>query len=252
MNAPPRPAPALLDDRSWVLRRAIMPFAWTLSRYHRMTVSGGPPPSGPCIYVALHGAGYLVLDLVLACYALQWKGWYERGEPHTPLRIVAADSKIERFLPGLPAVKRFAGVIGTDEEDCVAVLGRGEQLVITPGGMREAQPASRARDFYRLRWEGRYGFARLALRTGVPIVPIAVVGGAEAYPGFKLKHLSFWSPVPLPVRFDVAIGEPIPVERQPERARDLAVVKPLQELARERTQALYDGLLAPRGGGGRA
>ena len=51
--------------------------------------------------------------------------------------------------------------------------------------MREAQPA---RDFYRLRWEGRYGFVRLALMTGAPIVPLAVVGGAEAYPGLRREQ----------------------------------------------------------------
>jgi 1-acyl-sn-glycerol-3-phosphate acyltransferase len=222
-----------------------MPFAWAMSRYHRMALEGGPPPAGPCIYVALHGAGYLVIDLVLASYFLQWKGWFERGEPHTPLRIVGAESKIERFLPGLPRMKEHAGIIGTGEEACLAVLERGEQLLVTPGGMREAQPA---RDFYRLRWEGRYGFVRLALRTGAPIVPMAVVGGAEAYPGFRFGRLSFWSPVPLPARFDMALGQPIAVERAPHRARDMELVKPLHELAWERTQALYDGLVARRGG----
>jgi 1-acyl-sn-glycerol-3-phosphate acyltransferase len=241
-TAPPPP----LDDTHPVYRRAIMPFSWAMSRYHRMTLEGGPPPSGPCIYVALHGAGYLVLDLVMAGYFLQWKGWFERGEPHTPLRIVGAESKIEKFLPGLPRMKEHAGIIGTSEEACAAVLERGEQLMVTPGGLREAQPS---RDFYRLRWEGRYGFVRLALRTGVPIVPMAVVGGAEAYPGFRWGKLSFWSPVPLPARFDMALGEPIPVERAPERARDMGLVKPLQELAWQRTQALYDRLVARRRGG---
>lgn len=233
------PAPPLLDDSHPAYRRLIMPWSWAMSRYHRMSLEGGPPPAGPCIYVALHGAGYLVADLVLAGYFLQWKGWYERGEPHTPLRIVAAESRIEKFLPGLPRVKELAGIIGTDERSCQAVLERGEQLLITPGGMREAQPS---RDFYRLRWEGRYGFVRLALRTGAPIVPMAVVGGAEAYPGFKVKRLSFWSPLPLPARMRMALGEPLAVERRPEAARELEVVKHIQAEAWRRTQGLYDRL----------
>jgi hypothetical protein len=240
-----RGAPPPLDDRHWVYRGALLPFARGLARYHRAALEGGPPPAGPCIYVTLHGAGYLVLDLVLAGYFLQWKGFHERGEPHVPLRIVAAESRIEKVLPGLPWLKERVGVIGTAEEDCAAVLERGEQLMITPGGMREARPS---RDFYRLRWDGRYGFARLALRTGAPIVPLAVVGGAEAYPGFRVGKLSFWSPLPLPARLHLALGEPIPVRRAPERARDLDAVKPLHALARERTQALYDALRARRGG----
>jgi 1-acyl-sn-glycerol-3-phosphate acyltransferase len=238
-------SPPQLDRDRWFYRGLYLPVARALIGYHRMALEGGPPPSGPCIYVALHGAGYLVLDLVLAGYFLGWQAWHERGEEMTPLRIVAADSKIERALPGLPVVKRHFGIIDTSEQSCVAVLERGEQLLVTPGGMREARPR---RDFYRLRWDGRYGFVRLALRTGAPIVPLAVVGGAEAYPGFRWGKLSFWSPLPLPARMRVALGEPIAVARAPARAGDLAEVKRIHALARERTQALYDGLRA-RGDG---
>jgi len=237
-----------MDDSRPVYRRLILPWAWAMSRYHRMALAGGPPPTGPCIYVAHHGAGYLVLDLVLAGYLLQWKGFYERGEPHTPLRIVAARSRIERWLPGLPRAKERVGIIGTAEEDCVAVLSRGEQLLVTPGGAREAQPS---RDFYRLRWEGRYGFARLAVRTGAPIVPLAVVGGTRAFPGLRMGKLSLWSPLPLPARLRVALGEPIPVERRPEAARDLSVLRPIQQLAWQRTRELHEALLAERAGAAR-
>jgi len=244
-GADPGGGPPRMDDSHPFYRWLMMPVAWALSRYHRMDLSGGPPPRGPCIYVAHHGAGYLVLDLVLACYYLQWKGWYERGEPHTPLRIVGSRSRIERWLPGLPRAKKLAGIIGTAEEDCVAVLSRGEQLLVTPGGSREAQPS---RDFYRLRWEGRYGFARLAVRTGAPIVPLAVVGGARAFPGFRAGRLSFWSPLPLPARMRMALGEPILVERRPEAARDLEVLRPIQQLAWQRTDELHRALLR-RGAG---
>ncbi len=239
--APPEP----IDETRWFYRGAYLPIARLLARYHRMTVEGGPPPSGPCIYVTLHGAGYLVLDLVLAGYQLTWKQFHEGGAPRTPLRIVATESRIEKALPGLPTVKRHFGIIDTSEASCLAVLERGEQLLVTPGGMREAQPA---RDFYRLRWDGRYGFVRLALKTGAPIVPLAVVGGAEAFPGLRWGKLSFWSPVPLPARLDLALGEPIAVARAPEKATDLEVVRPIQELARARTQALYDRLVARRKG----
>lgn len=246
-EAPPAPPPL---DPCHPVYRHILGWARRLIRYHRMRVVEGQVPRGPCIYVALHGAGYLVLDLVMAGYFLGWKEFHESGrlEDWRPLRIVAAVSQIERFVPGLPRAKEHAGIVGTDEEACVAVLERGESLLVTPGGMREAQPS---RDFYRLRWEGRYGFVRLALRTGVPIVPVAVVGGAEAYPGLRWGKLSFWAPLPLPARVDLAIGEPIEVACDPERARDLEVVRPIHALARERTQALYDRLLERRRGGAR-
>jgi len=239
MTADPRATPPLQDRDHWVYRRFFLPWARSMVRYHRATLEGAAQPRGACIYVALHGASYFVPDLVMACYLLAWRKWHETGEEEERIRIVGGLSRIERYIPGLPRLKDFSGIIGTDEDSCQAVLERGEQLLITPGGSREAQPA---RDFYRLRWEGRYGFVRLALKTGAPIVPLAVVGGAEAYPGFRLGKLSFWSPLPLPARIRVVLGEPIPVVRDPGKARDLSVVKPIQELAWKRTQALYDGV----------
>jgi 1-acyl-sn-glycerol-3-phosphate acyltransferase len=234
-----------LDPGRWYYRGAYLPFARALARYHRARLEGGPPPAGPCVYVALHGAGYLVLDLVVAGYLLAWKGFHERGTAPAPLRVVAAESRIEKVLPGLPLAKRHLGLVDPREETCRAVLARGEQLLVTPGGMREARPS---RDFYRLRWAGRHGFVRLALGAGVPIVPLAVVGGAEAYPGVRLGGLSLWSPVPLPARLEVVLGEPIPVERAPDGEGDLARVKALHALAWSRTQALYDEVRARRSG----
>ena len=250
MTGPRQAAPPPPEiDRTRPAYQKILWWAKRLAAYHRMSLEGATPPTGPCIYVTLHGAGYLVVDLVLAGYFIGWKHWYETGEEQNRLRIVAGQSRIERFIPGVPRAKDLVGIIGTDEEACLAVLERGEQLLITPGGTREAQPS---RDFYRLKWQGRHGFARLALRTGAPIVPLAVVGGAEAYPGVRIGKLSLWSPLPLPARIRVVLGEPIPVQRQPGSARDPAVVEPLQRMAWQRTQALYDevrGVASPRTAG---
>ncbi|MBK9518586.1 MAG: acyltransferase family protein [Anaeromyxobacter sp.] len=237
MKQPAAPHLEAIREDAWFYR----PYAvWAAAvwGWHRTETRGTPHP-GPCIYVALHGAGYLVLDLVMAGYWVAWRDFFRRVGPRRPMRVVAAESQIERFLPGLPRVKAVSGLIPPDEASCLAALRAGESLLLTPGGSREAQPS---RDFYRLRWEGRYGFVRLALQTGLPIVPLAVVGGAEAYPGGRWKKLSFWSPLPLPVKLRIAAGEPIAVPFLPERARDPALVRPLHALAWERTQALIDGL----------
>ncbi|MFI5228862.1 MAG: glycerol acyltransferase [Gemmatimonadales bacterium] len=241
--APTPAAPFAIDASRWYYRYGYVGAAHWLARYHRTRVRG-TPADPPCIYLAHHGAGYLVLDLVVAAYEVAWRRWYARRGPATPLRIVGArGNAMERAIPGLGAAKRQAGMIDPTETAAIAVLERGEPLLITPGGRREATPA--ARD-YRLRWRDRYGFVRIALHTGAPIVPLAVVGGFEAFPGFARGKLSFWSPLPLPVRLDVVIGEPIAVPRSPERARDAAVVVPLHERAWRATQALYDTVLAER------
>ncbi|OYV73017.1 MAG: glycerol acyltransferase [Deltaproteobacteria bacterium 21-66-5] len=242
--AGPREVPAL-DPRQWRYRFGYMRLARWMSRYHRVCVEG-TPPVGPCIYVTHHGAGYLNVDLGIAVYQLAWRDWFEQGGVLRTLRIAASKGNpLERAIPGLASLKRDAGLIDPSESSCLRVLEHGDQLMITPGGRRESSPRSRD---YRLRWDDRYGFARLAVRMGVPVVPLAVVGGFSAYPGFSLGKLSFWSPVPLPVRMDIAIGTPIAVAKDPERARDLAVLKPVQEAARRATQALYDMLLARRRG----
>lgn len=234
-----------LDLRRRRYRWVYRPLARWLAAYHRITITGTAHP-GPCIYVAHHGAGYLNMDLALAVYAIGWRSWFEDGGPPPNLRIAASvGNALERALPGLARLKGDAGLIDPSEALCLRALEAGHQLLITPGGRREASPRARG---YRLRWDDRYGFARLALATGVPIVPLAAVGGFAAYPGFAVGKLSFWSPVPLPVRLDVAIGAPVHAPRAPERMRDPEMVKPLQQRARDATQALYDGLLARRSG----
>lgn len=224
-----------LDPDHWWLKVAVSSSS-LLWRWHRPVVEG-MRPEGPCIYVTHHGAGYLSMDLVLAIYLIGWKDWWEGRGPHRLLRIAAARSQIERAVPKAQRIKELAGLIDPAEEACTAALDAGQQLLLTPGGSRECQPS---RDFYRLRWDGRYGFARLAVRAGVPIVPLAVAGGAAAFPGFRYKKLSFWCPFPLPVRMRIAFGEPIPVARAPERARDVEYLKPIQARAWEATQALID------------
>lgn len=239
-----RTSPPPINPERWYYRHGYIALASWLTRYHRASLDGKLPGSGPCIYVAHHGAGYFNLDLVVACFLIGWKAWYERADPLTPLRIVAAQGHaMERVVPGLATAKRQTGLIDPSEASCLAVLNRGEQLLITPGGQREASP--NARD-YRLRWEGRYGFVRLALATGAPIVPLAVVGGFAAFPGFAYRKLSFWSPIPLPVQLDVVLGEPIHVSAQPTRMRDEATVVPIHDAAWRATQSLYDRLLIRR------
>lgn len=220
-----------------------MRLARWVSRYHRTRVEGAAPAE-PCIYVTHHGAGYLSIDLAVAIYELAFSDWNERGGAQRSLAVAAIQGNpLERLVPGVARLKRDLGLIDPSERSCLRALEEGHQLLLTPGGSRESTPRARR---YRLRWNDRYGFARLAVRTGVPVVPLATVGGFAAYPGFTLGRLSFWSPLPLPVRLDIAIGEPIAVPHDPERARDVSVLKPVQEHVWQATQDLYDRLLARR------
>lgn len=236
-------SPPVLDLDRWYYRHGYIAAIHRLARYHRTRVEG-TPPVGPCIYVAHHGAGYLSLDLAVAVYYLGWRDWFERGGAARPIRIVGSEGHaLERAIPGLARAKRDVGMIGASQGACLAILARGEQLLVTPGGRRESTPAARG---YRLRWADRAGFVRLALLTGAPIVPLAVVGGFAAYPGTARGKLSLWSPLPLPARLDIALGAPFAVDRAPELVRDRDAVGTIQRAVWDATQALYDRLLARR------
>ena len=55
----------------------------------------------------------------------------------------------------------------------------GEPILVFPGGGREI---SKAKDqLYELMWQGRSGFAQLAVENDYPIVPVALVGGDDVY-----------------------------------------------------------------------
>ncbi len=89
------------------------------------------------------------------------------------------------------------------------VLERGELFGIYPEG-------TRSRDG--LLYKGHTGPARLALRTGAPIVPVGIRGAREVMP----PEARFPTPFrPVAIRF----GAPISVERYADRANDRLVLR---------------------------
>jgi 1-acyl-sn-glycerol-3-phosphate acyltransferase len=121
------------------------------------------------------------------------------------------------------------------------------------------------RDRYRLQRFGRGGFVKLALRTGVPIIPVAVVGSEEALPllarvtwfaksvGIPYVPVTPTFPwlgplglVPFPSKWKIRFGEPLDVagEYGPEAADDRLLVGRLSEQVRAQVQAMVDDLRA--------
>jgi 1-acyl-sn-glycerol-3-phosphate acyltransferase len=103
------------------------------------------------------------------------------------------------------------------------------------------------------------GYIKVALRTGSPVVPVAIVGAEEVHyclgdvpklaeylkvPFFPLVA----SLVPLPARIYIRFGEPIRLPAPPEAADQQAVVDRLNEQVRSALQALIDDTLRHRKG----
>ena len=171
------------------------------------------PSSGRVILVSNH-SGQLPFDglvIVSACFL----------EPPQP-RLVRA--MVEFFVPTVPFASylfsRWGQITGTPE-NCRRLLSAEEAVLVFPEGARGiSKPFSKR---YQLADFGK-GFMRLALETGSPIVPVAVIGAEEQAPAINLERVAklmklpalpivpyppFIAPVPLPVKYRLYFGEPM-------------------------------------------
>jgi len=88
----------------------------------------------------------------------------------------------DRNLFRLPFVRRALETLGAipgNQEDSIALLEAGELVAVYPGGVDDSFKLSS--QAYTLQWKGRTGFARVAMRAGVPIIPIAATGVDELF-----------------------------------------------------------------------
>ena len=77
--------------------------------------------------------------------------------------------------------ERFQVIPSRRLEQTAAALRRSGFLMLYPGSNREAAMRSYRDEPYRLKWENRTGYLRLALQTDADIVFVAALGSDEAY-----------------------------------------------------------------------
>ena len=85
-----------------------------------------------------------------------------------------------------------AGAVIGEPDVGAQLMRHGETVLVFPGGGRE-MPKFKGED-YQLRWEGRSGFARLAIAHDYPIVPVGLVGGDDVYRSL-VERESLWGRV---------------------------------------------------------
>jgi 1-acyl-sn-glycerol-3-phosphate acyltransferase len=160
------------------------------------------------------------------------------------------------------AMRKLGGVVASPY-NALRLLEQDELVAVFPEGVKGAGKPFKER--YRLQRFGRGGFVELALRTGSPIVPVAVVGSEEIYPKlgeapgiarligapyFPLTPTFPWlaglGTVPLPSKWRIEFGEPIETARfGPDAAEDRSFVFELSEQVRETIQnKVYENLVA--------
>ncbi len=226
--------------------------------WFRVEVSGIEhlPRTGAALVVANH-AGVLPVDGLMASVAV-----HDQHPTHRDLRLLAADLVFERPVIGETA--RKAGCTRACVTDAHRLLAAGELTAVFPEGYKGL--GKRFKDRYKLQRFGRGGFVSAALRTKAPIVPCSIVGSEEIYPMLadvkllaRLLSLPYFpiTPlfplagpaglVPLPSKWHIAFGEPIPTaDYAAADADDPMVTFELTDQVRETIQQTLYQLLAGR------
>jgi 1-acyl-sn-glycerol-3-phosphate acyltransferase len=165
-------------------------------------------------------------------------------------------------LPYVSMAIRKLGGVPASPYNAMRLLEQDELVGVFPEGVKGT-----SKDFsdrYRLQRFGRGGFVELALRTGSPIVPVAVVGSEEIYPKIgearllaRLTGAPFFpiTPtfpllgplglVPLPSKWRIEFCDPIETASYGRDAgRDRSLVFELSERVRETIQdKVYENLV---------
>lgn len=227
-------------------------------KYFRVEVRGveNIPDDGSALVVANH-SGTLPLDGLMMQVAV-----HDNHPAGRHLRLLAAD--LVFMLPVVNTLARKAGHTLACSEDAEALLARGEIVGVMPEGFKGlGKPFS---ERYKLQRFGRGGFVSTALRAGAPIVPCSVVGAEEIYPmvgnaktlarllGFPYLPVTPTFPllgplgaVPLPTKWTIQFGEPIPTDGYPAgSAEDPMLMFNLTDQIRETIQHTLYKLLVRR------
>jgi 1-acyl-sn-glycerol-3-phosphate acyltransferase len=159
------------------------------------------------------------------------------------------------------AIRKFGGVPASPY-NAIRLLEEDELVGVFPEGVKGT--GKDFKDRYRLQRFGRGGFVEIALRTGAPIVPVAVVGSEEIYPKLaesgalaRLTGAPFFpitptfpllgplGAIPLPSHWRIEFCDPIDVSQYgPDAAEDRALVFEISERVRDTIQQkLYENLV---------
>jgi 1-acyl-sn-glycerol-3-phosphate acyltransferase len=204
--------------------------------------SGALPPDGPMIMQAI------------------------RNEHSRPRPLYMLGEHWFKGYPGVGMLTNKIGLVAAHPANAQRLLrDEGRLALVFPEGQKGSRKLYWQR--YKLRRFGRGGFVRTALRAGVPIMPIAVVGAEEAMPIFAhvpaLQRLTglIYFPINhafpqfglaaglmyLPAKFKIRFLEPVSLDGYgPEDAEDLELVQTLAEDIRARIQIEVDRLVAAR------
>jgi 1-acyl-sn-glycerol-3-phosphate acyltransferase len=231
-------------------------FGFLYETWWRVKVTGAErvPAHGRALLTANH-AGILPWDATMISMALL----REHPLPRYA-RFMVLNWAFD--LPWISAGMRKVGGVVASPFNAMKLLEQDHLVAVFPEGVKgTGKPYS---ERYRLQRFGRGGFVEIALRTGAPIVPVAVVGSEEIYPKIAdlpplarligapyfpvtptFPLLGPLGVVPLPSKWRIEFLDPIETASYgPAAAEDRATVLEMSEQVRDTIQqALYANLV---------
>jgi 1-acyl-sn-glycerol-3-phosphate acyltransferase len=234
--------------------------------WFRMEIEGWENvPEPPALLVGIHSGAPFVWDAWTV--GVQW--WRRFGTERI-LHGTAHDALMAAPLIG--DYFRKMGVLPAGKDSIMSALAAGRDVALWPGGEVDSLRPWTKRDEAVL--AGRKGFIRLAIQTGVPIVPISTVGGPDSMPvlatgrriakvlqldkvaRLKMFPIALSAPwgispailpeIPLPTKIRTAFQPPVELDDDPERAKDDAYVDRMYEEVRGSIQRGMDALARRR------
>jgi 1-acyl-sn-glycerol-3-phosphate acyltransferase len=223
-------------------------------------------PDEPSLLIGTHSGGALTMDAWTLVHS-----WYRRFEGRRLLHGTAHD--VLMATPLLGDYFKAVGVIPASRHDVTAALAAGHDVVVWPGGEQDSMRSWRHRDKAMLC--GRKGFVRQAIRSQVPIVPVATIGGHDTvfvlsegrfiarWTGLGNRLRGATAPIiagfpfplaieilpahlPLPAKIRTEFLDPIRVDTDPARADDRAYIDKIYDEVEGAIQAGVDRLAKRR------
>ena len=262
---PPGPAlsdPRLSDVDRWgrsermrsLIRRLYEPL---YSGWFRAEIEGLENlPSAGALLVANH-AGALPPDAPVIMHGIE----KETGRP-----VYGLAEFLFREMPVVGTLWARGGGVTAHPDNAYRLLhDEGQLVLVFPEGSKG--PGKTFNERYRLRRFGRGGFVEIAMRAGVPVVPLAVIGAEEAMPILaKLPGVARATGVPyvpitpffpllgplgllmyLPAKFRVRVMPPVTFDTEPGQDRySRALVMSQADRIRGLIQAEVDDMLRQR------
>lgn len=160
------------------------------------------PKTGGALLVANH-SGAIPSDAPVMMHGIE----EELGRP-----VYAMADYFFRETPWLGTMWARVGGLPAHPDNALRLLrDQGQLALVFPEGTKG--PSKTYADRYRLRRFGRGGFVEIAMRAGVPVIPVAVVGAEESMPiVFRLPLVARLIGVPyVPVTANMLLFGPLGV-----------------------------------------